>query len=176
MANLFTSLEGNVLKGGVRFTVAKGLFPMEAVYQAAFIFVDDYYVYLDRDDRQDVVVELRPKTPQVTLERAQGEFRNELVHQVVRRLINKQSGNLRELIVGRALFGALGDQNLPVLGPGSRKDQGEAAPDATDETLRAEQEELDRLLAEIESDFSGEGDDIATPWDDKFGGNDKNNA
>ncbi len=162
---------GKVLDGALRFEIPTKVYPLEAIYQAAYIFVDEYYIYLDKDDAGKIVVELRPKdaTDEESLQKGMGEFYNELLAQVVRRRIAKQTGKLRELIVARALYGALGPEAFARAMGIDEQAEDKPLEALEDETLKAEQEELDRLLAEIEADMSDDTDDIATPWDEKFG-------
>jgi His-Xaa-Ser system protein HxsD len=168
------SATGTFLDNGIRFELSTKLYPLEAVYQAAYLFIDNFYVYLDRPENGIITVELRAKNgSDEDLGSFEGEFRNELLNQVVRRQVNRQSGKLRELIVSRAIFGALGDQalNQALAAAEGREDAG--LQDLGDDALKAEQEELDRLLAEIEADFADDPMGIATPWDEKYGDKEK---
>lgn len=168
------SAAGTFLDNGIRFELSTKMYPLEAVYQASYLFIDNHYVYLDRPEAGTITVELRYKNGSVdNLEALEGEFRNELLNQIVRRQINRQSGKLRELIVSRAIFGALGDQSLNQAMAIAEGHEDASLQDLGDDALKAEQEELDRLLAEIEADFAEDPMGIATPWDEKYGDKDE---
>jgi His-Xaa-Ser system protein HxsD len=159
---------------GVQWTISPKIYPLDVVYQAAFVFIDRAYLMLDEDAKGNIVVSLKGKEalskPQ--LEALQGEFANELLNQAVRRTLSKQNRRLRELIVAKALFAASRPDELREImnsvsrsGPG----QGEAAPRPWDQATAEEQDELDKLLAEIEQDFADDPMGIAVPWDEKYG-------
>ena len=164
------SAAGTFFDNGIRFELSTKMYPLEAVYQASYLFIDNHYVYLDRPEAGTITVELRDKNGSTdNLEALEGEFRNELLNQIVRRQINRQSGKLRELIVSRAIFGALGDQALNQAMAAAEGQEDASLQNFGDDALKAEQEELDRLLAEIEADFTDDPMGIATPWDEKYG-------
>ena len=90
---------------------------------------------------------------------------------MVRRKVAKQHGKVREMIVAKALWGAGGiatQQALRGVEQGEDVRLGDGGYDA-----QKEQEELDRLLAEIEADFEDDPTGIAQPWDEKYGEGDK---
>lgn len=168
MTAIAKNVKSKVISDGIRFEVTGKIYPLEAVYQTAYLFIDKYYVYLDKTKNGNVAIELRLKEPSENddLEKCGGEFYNELLNQLVRRQVAKQNEKLRELIVARALFGALGPNSLSSAMEGAER-RADAGVDSMEETLKAEQEELDRLLAEIENDFAEDPLGIAAPWDEK---------
>jgi len=86
------------------------VYELDAVLRAAYRFVDAFYVDLRMGGLHDIEVRLRPKTGEVVDERElEGEFRNELLHCVLRRSVLRETKGVREMILGRALFGALVD-------------------------------------------------------------------
>jgi len=162
-------VQSQVMEGGIQFTVDPKAYPLDLVYQAAFVFIDNYYCYLDRDADGLWQVSLKGKEPLAAeeLTRVEGEFRNELLAQAVRATVAKQSGKVREMIVAKALWGAGGVRPGEAAVPTGKPDDGKRGQ--VDYSAQKEQEELDRLLAEIEADFEQDPMGIAVPWDEKYG-------
>ncbi len=91
----------------------EALYPRDAVYGAAYIFIDRCYVWLDRPREGRVSVRLRLK-PDVErpLDALAGEFENELLAQAWRRLITDENRQMIESVTTRALAGAAGPPGL----------------------------------------------------------------
>lgn len=84
----------------------KDIYSKAAVMKTAYLFVEQFYMYIDMDAENNIVVTFKPKAP---LEKREvdsmlGQFQNELLHQSVRLLVSQQTRGIRELIMGRALF------------------------------------------------------------------------
>lgn len=93
----------------VRFPIDESLFPLDAVYGAAYLFVDRCYVFLDRPADQIVEVQLRAKevtaeADEAALEALAGEFANELLNQVLRIRVGESNRKLREYTLAKAFF------------------------------------------------------------------------
>ena len=90
----------------VRFPIDESLFPLDAVYGAAYLFVDRCYVFLDRPADQVVEVQLRAKgeADEAALEALAGEFANELLNQVLRVRVGESTRKLREYTLAKAFF------------------------------------------------------------------------
>ena len=109
-------VEQAVAAGAVDFEIDEGLYPKDAVYGAAYVFIDRCYVHLDRPGDQRIRVTLRPKRGvALDAEAAAGEFQNELLGQAWRRLIAEENRQLIESITARALAGAAGPPGLDEL-------------------------------------------------------------
>jgi His-Xaa-Ser system protein HxsD len=91
----------------------EGLYPKDAIYGAAYIFIDRCYVHLDRprDGRVGVSLRLKPGS-KASLPDVAGEFENELLGQAWRRSIIEENRSLIELVSSRALAGAAGPPGL----------------------------------------------------------------
>lgn len=91
----------------------EGLYPQDAVYGAAYIFIDRCYVYLDRPQPGRISVRLKLK-PGVErqLEDLAGEFENELLGQAWRRQIIDENRQLIEQVTTQGLEGAAGPPGL----------------------------------------------------------------
>jgi len=123
----------------VSFTVSEELYPLAAIYGAAYLFVDRTWVFLDRPADKQVAVRLRAKESETTeeaLDAMAGEFANELLNQVLRHRIGESTRDLRAYTMGRAFAGS--------------------APRAS----------IDALLAELDAEELEEDDlEIQVPWE-----------
>ncbi|MCP4806981.1 MAG: His-Xaa-Ser system protein HxsD [Proteobacteria bacterium] len=90
----------------VRFPIDESLFPLDAIYGAAYLFVDRCYVFLDRPADQRVEVQLRTKgdADEATLEALAGEFANELLNQALRVRVGDSTRKIREYTMAKAFF------------------------------------------------------------------------
>lgn len=86
------------------------IYSLDAVLGAAYVFLGRAWVHLDRDRKGHLAVTLKAKgsASKEELVRLSDDFENELVDQVVRLGLAKKHLKLREMIVGRAMFGATG--------------------------------------------------------------------
>ncbi len=118
--------------------LSEDLYPLDAIYGAAYLFVDRCYLYFDRPADKQVQVRFRAKSDagDTDLEAIAGEFCNELLNQVVRLQVGESTRTLREYYLARAFFG--------------------------DDTRAS----IDALLAELDADELEEDPlEIQVPWD-----------
>ena len=122
----------------VAFVIDEDLYPRDAVYGAAYLFVDRCWIYLSRPGDKQIEVRLKPKgdsSPEL-LESLAGEFANELLNQVLRVRIGDSTGKIREYYMARAFFST------------------------------TTQSSIDQLLAELDDEELAEDDlEISVPWD-----------
>lgn len=85
----------------------KSLYPKAALIKAAFSFTDRAYLHLDQTNKNWVVLIKQKESCAIKYE----EFENEMLAQSARCLINQQTKNVRQLILGRALASTLVVQN-----------------------------------------------------------------
>lgn len=99
--------------GTLELEFDESLYPKDAIYGAAYIFIDRCYVWLDRPRPGRVSARLRLK-PDVDrpLDALAGEFENELLAQAWRRMIIDENRQLIESVTTRALAGAAGPPGL----------------------------------------------------------------
>lgn len=91
----------------------EALYPRDALYGAAYIFLDRCYIHLDRPSAGRVSVQLRLKPSRtLSLEDLAGEFENELLGQAWRRQILEENRVLIERISARAVAGSAGPPGL----------------------------------------------------------------
>jgi His-Xaa-Ser system protein HxsD len=128
-----------------------GLYSVDSILGAAYVFVDRCYVFLDRlaDGRVRISLTAKPGTSSDTFGEVAGEFQNELLAQTLRQQIAARHGKVREAIVARALFGAAPE--LP------------RAP--TDVQLGLDAQ----YLPAGNDDFLDDPLGIAVPWEEKYG-------
>jgi len=92
--------------------VQKGLYPLEVIYGASYQFIDRCYVRLEQGDDGRIAVHLKPKRDSVEdADSLAGEFRNELLNQAFRRKVAMRTGKVRDMVVQRALYSAVPEQN-----------------------------------------------------------------
>jgi His-Xaa-Ser system protein HxsD len=126
----------------VSFTLSESIYPRDAVYGAAYLFVGKCYLFLTRPGDDQVEVRLKPKddTDAAGLEKLAGEFANELLNQVVRQRIGESTSQIREYYMAKAFFA---DSN---------------------------QTSIDALLAELDAEELEEDPlEISVPWEEPNG-------
>ncbi len=129
----------------VALSIDEELYPRDAIYGAAYLFVDRAWVFLSRTADKQVEVRLKPKgdTDSAGLEALAGEFANELLNQVLRVRIGDSTGRIREYYMARAFFST------------------------------TTQSSIDQLLAELDEEELADDDlEISVPWDAPDAGGD----
>lgn len=127
----------------VSFTLDEAIYPRDAVYGAAYLFVDRAYVFLTRPADDRIEIRLKPKedTDKDGLEKLAGEYANELLNQVVRVRVGESTAQIREYYMAKAFFA---DSN---------------------------QTSIDALLAELDAEELEEDPlEISVPWEDSSNG------
>ncbi len=102
-------------EGSIRIELDESLYPKDAIYGAAYVFIDRCYVHLDRAGDGRIVVNMVAKREGIDGNLIGGEFQNELLGQAWRRLIAEENRALIEMITARALGGAAGPPGLDEL-------------------------------------------------------------
>lgn len=127
----------------VSFDLNEELYSKEAVYGAAYLFLDRVYVFLTRTGDAQTRVRLRAKgeATESDLEALAGEFANELLNQMVRRQVSDATSQIREYTLARAFFG----------------NEGRASIDSLLAELDAEDLDDDPLEIEVPWERSGQG-------------------
>jgi len=126
----------------VAFDVEESLYPLEAVYGAAYLFVEKCFIFLSRPQDATVRVRLTAREPATAaaLDALAGEFVNELLSQVTRLRLSQATARIREYYTAAALRATA------------------SAPS------------VDELLAELESeDLLEDPLEIMVPWEEKHG-------
>ena len=119
-------------EAAVQFHVDPAIYPLQAIYGAAYIFIDRCYVFLDRPQPADagaavVRVTLTAKGAQAdagALRALVGEFANELLSCAWRHQITQDNRVLLETVTMQAIAGAMGPPSLDDLASFDFSDQG----------------------------------------------------
>jgi His-Xaa-Ser system protein HxsD len=126
----------------VSFDVDETVYPLDAIYGGAYLFVDRCFVFLSRPSERVVNVRLTSRGPATPagLDALAGEFLNELLSQAARLRLSQETARIREYYTAAALRAAA------------------AAPS------------VDDLLAELDSEELGDDPlEIMVPWEEKHG-------
>ncbi len=102
-------------RGAASIVLDQDLYPLEALYGAAYVFLDRCYLFLDRPDPARVRVTLTPREagPEVEALRAlAGEFANELLSCAWRQKVVAANRPVVEEVTRRALSAAMGPPTL----------------------------------------------------------------
>jgi His-Xaa-Ser system protein HxsD len=144
-----TQLTATPLEDGVAVEIDDALYPRDAVFGAAFTFIDRCWVHLDRVDGGRLRATLRPKPGAASAVAAlAGELENELLGQAWRQEVADEN----HALVERVMTAALGPGLAPGAGDPSAA-SGDAAPP------------LDDLLA---GDAFEDPLGIALSWEEKY--------
>ena len=102
-------------EGSVTVIADASVYPIEAVYGAAYIFIDRCYVLIDKAREGAFSVTLTPKAAGATAETLRamvGEFANELLSQAWRQKILEENRVILEAVTTQALAGAMGPPTI----------------------------------------------------------------
>jgi len=92
------------------------IYPLEAIYGAAYVFVDRAYIFLDNPKKGMIEVSLKPKEGLNAKKSASlaGEFNNELLNYTLRLSLAKYNKKIREYIIERALYASVQSDEQPL--------------------------------------------------------------
>jgi His-Xaa-Ser system protein HxsD len=120
-----TKLEGipdalasaDLIDESVQLVLDEAIYPLEALYGAAYIFIDRCYVVIDRPEPGKYRATLAAKKPigEASLRALVGEFANELLSCAWRHQITKENRASIEAITMQAIGGAMGPPSLDEL-------------------------------------------------------------
>lgn len=108
----------DVAEGRAWVTLDDDLYPLEAVYAAAYVFLDRCYVLLDRPEARKLRVSLASRdgaADAATLRDWVGELANELIACAWRRRIAQENRAAIEATTMQAIAGAMGPPSLEEL-------------------------------------------------------------
>lgn len=108
--------EYSISKDKANLTICEDVYPLEAVLRTAYIFIDDYYVFLDKKEAGQIHVSISPKQAcEASPDNIAGEFYNELLNQALRLAISASTKTIRELITTRALYSSYINEKEEIL-------------------------------------------------------------
>ncbi len=98
----------------IKFSFNLKDYPLEALYGATYVFIDQAYLFLDSKNKRKIDVHLKgkKKLSNKKLEILKGEFLNELLNYTMRVNLAKGNRKLREFTVGQALVSAYGNEEV----------------------------------------------------------------
>lgn len=99
-------------EGSIELEFEEALYPKDAIYGAAYVFIDRCYVHLDRVGDRRIKTVLKAKAQKADSAVLAGEFQNELLSQAWRRQIVEENRPVIETITAQALAGAAGPPGL----------------------------------------------------------------
>jgi His-Xaa-Ser system protein HxsD len=136
------------------FVVDLDIYPLDVVMAAGYVFIDRFYVLIDKagDGKVKVSLSAKPIQPGEPAGKLAGEFLNELLGQALRREVGKKHEKVREILLARALFGA-----APKM----------AEPGGTENAADTTAREMDG--ATDDGDYLDDPLGIAVPWEEKYG-------
>lgn len=108
-------LEVDLSEGSAVVQLDTALYPLPAIYGAAYVFIDRAYVLLDRpaDDRVRVtLVAKQPSPPREDLEALVGELANEALACAFRHQLTQDNRVTVETVTMQAMAGAMGAPSL----------------------------------------------------------------
>jgi len=138
-------MEDNIkIKEGCAFlSINPKLYPIEAVYSAAYVFLDKAYIILDGDPEKEVIVKLKLKK-EGDIKEIGNEFFNELINYADFRVRSKETKKITEMLLERALI--------------------------TNDPSVVKDDEFSGLMDELEdADYLDDPENIAVPWEEKYG-------
>lgn len=88
------------------FFINEKIYSLTAVMKTAYMFIDKVYIYFDYESENIIKAQFTFKEvcDKPNMENVVNEFYNELLNQCLRIRIFKDTKNIRELILGRALY------------------------------------------------------------------------
>jgi His-Xaa-Ser system protein HxsD len=106
IADEFVDLAYALDARSVSFDLDETLYPLDAIYGTAYLFVDRCFLFLSRQAPGIVRVRLKAReaTTASKLEELAGEFGNELLNQVMRQRVGESTAKIREYSMARAFF------------------------------------------------------------------------
>lgn len=96
--------------GRIVFKVDKGLYPLKAIYRAAYLYTDKYYIGLDQTEKE-YIIKFSGKKKHCDYDDV-GQFQNELLNQSLKMALSNDTREIRELIVTRALYSSFLPEEL----------------------------------------------------------------
>lgn len=110
-------VEADIAENAVTVTLDATVYPLQAVYAAAYTFIARCFVFLDRAGADSLRIVLTPKTTMDAdgLRAIAGELANELLASAWRREITRLNRGLIESVTMAAFGGAMGPPSLDEL-------------------------------------------------------------
>lgn len=84
----------------MKITFSKEIYNKEAIIKAAYMYTDKAYVHIDVDEGNFIINIESKESGQDAID--EKEFMNEVLSQIARQIVRKDTQNIRELMLARA--------------------------------------------------------------------------
>lgn len=81
------------------------IYPLEISMKASYNYIEQVYIFFEKDSEKTYEIEFESKNKKVDLNKIISEFKNELLHEKIRKNISNETKNIREILLARALYG-----------------------------------------------------------------------
>jgi len=133
----------------MQIKVNVNIYPLEAILNTCYDYLDEAYIYLDIDSNKKIVVSFKPKNriSDSKFNKMKKRFLNDLLHFSLRCQVNKENKRITEYIINRALYSSI-YSTVPNRSSGL----------------------LDKLSERVEEQSNiDDRMGIAIPWEEKYG-------
>jgi len=128
-------------KNKIEFTVNTEVYPLEAIYQTAYVFTKNHYIKIDGNPNKKLKIKLKEKNPNNEKTDLEGEFSNEILNQTIRNIVHLQNAKSKESIILKALISASGNKEYD---------------DLIEDLNNINEVDIDAEIAEIEKELEKE--------------------
>lgn len=87
----------------------ENLYPKEVLIKAAYRFIDNAYIHIDKCDGY-YIVSITPKEDSCPI--SEGDFDNEMLSQAARYVISIRTKNIREITLARAMASTIIEEDI----------------------------------------------------------------
>lgn len=95
--------------------VDKNIYSLRSIFSTAYIFLDDFYIFLDQLEDNKITIKIKSKKEGVDLKKIVDDFKNELINCSLRLKISEENRKIREMIVSSALYGRIEQTNKKII-------------------------------------------------------------
>lgn len=81
------------------------VYPLNVSMKTAYNYIDKAYVFFKKISPDIYAIEFEGKGENTNVDNLISEFKNDLLHEIIRKNISVETKNIRELILARALYG-----------------------------------------------------------------------
>ena len=78
------------------------VYPLEVSMKAAYNYIEHAYIIFEKDSEEMYHIEFENKNEKIDLDRIISEFKNELLHEKIRKNISNDTKNIREIVRHKA--------------------------------------------------------------------------
>ena len=94
------------------FKVKKSIYGIDVVLKTAYAFLDENYLHVT-ENHEDWVIEMESKN-EIEDSHLEQKFENELLAQAVRAIVYRQTHNVRDILMARAMTTTIVDSEDPI--------------------------------------------------------------